>query len=200
MILYAIIILIFSTIACLLGCFVGVPWLNVSYGAVFATTGFYFLGLFLVDAMVAISTRMLPKNWFSPFKRIYKVKEKERKFYDKLKIRSWKDRIPETGQYLVGFSKTKLESMTDNEYVKKFMRETVYAEVMHALSIPLSFLTAFIYPKLFLLCGLPMIIGNIIMQALPVMVQRYNRYKLTILYRRNAKNAKQKQEETKNEN
>jgi len=199
MILYAIIILIFSTIACLLGCFVGVPYLNVGYGAVFAVTGFYFLGLFLVDALVAISVRMLPKNWFSPFKNIYKVKEGERKFYEKLKIRIWKDKIPETGQYLVGFSKTKLASMNDNEYVKKFMSETVYAEVMHALSVPFSFLTAFIYPKLFLLCGLPMIIGNIIMQLMPVMVQRYNRYKLTILYKRNARNIKiEKQEnETK---
>jgi glycosyl-4,4'-diaponeurosporenoate acyltransferase len=185
MFLYALIILIFSTIACVLGCFIGVPVMDVAYGWVFATTGLYFVGLFLIDAIVAITVRAFPKSWYNPFKKIYAVKDKERKFYDKLKIRTWKDKIPETGKFLVGFSKSKVECMTDNKYVEKFMYETVYAEVMHFFSIPFSFFTVFIYPKLFLFCGIPMILGNIIMQALPVMVQRYNRFKLMILHKRN---------------
>ncbi len=190
MILYLTIIIVFSIVCAILGCFVAVPMIGVSYGSVFAAIGLCLLGLFIVDAVVAIVVRLLPKKLYNPFKKLYKVSEKERKFYDKIKIRAWKDKIPETGGLLVGFSKTKVADMTNNEYVEKFMYETVYAEVMHFVSIPFSFLVSFIYPKLFLFVGLILIIGNILLQLMPVMVQRYNRYKLMILHKRNSRRIK----------
>ena len=69
------------------------------------------------------------------------------------------------------------------------MEETVYAEIMHLVSAFLGFLVVFINLKLWLIVGLPLAIFNLILQIMPVMVQRYNRPKLMLAYRRNEKYA-----------
>ena len=77
------------------------------------------------------------------------------------------------------------------------MMETVYAEVLHFWSAILGFLVVFISPKLFVVVGLPLALTNVILQIMPVMVQRYNRPKLMLAYERAMKN-KQKQTAEKN--
>ena len=105
----------------------------------------------------------------------------------KLGIRKWKDLIPESGKMLTGFGKREVLDMKDNAYLFKFMEETVYAEVMHLLSAVLGFLVVFVNLKLWFLVGIPLAIFNFILQILPAMVQRYNRPKLMLVYRRNEK-------------
>ena len=145
--------------------------------------------VFVVDAVVALIVRYLPKKIYNPFKKIYKVKTKERNFLDKIKIKKWKDKIPEMGGKLVGFRKDKLKDPTNNEYVLKFMQETCYAEVMHFWSIFLGFCIIFISPAL-LSVSIPVACVNAILQVLPVWVQRYNRTRLEILYKRNLQTEK----------
>lgn len=195
--LYITIIFIGTLISTLLGVFVGVPVTGVTESRVFAITIISLLVLVAIDAVCALFVRYcLPKKVFNPFLKIYNVGKNERKFYEKIGIRKWKDRIPEAGQLFVNFSKTEVADMTNNEYVEKFMSETVYAELMHGLSVIFSFLIIFIDLRLALTVGLPLVIGNMILNLMPVLVQRYNRPKLMVLYQRNErmKNKENKQD------
>ena len=191
--LYILIVLVCTIISTVLGVYVGVPFAGVTESRVFAIIIISLLTLFAIDALCALFVRYcLPKKMFNPFLKCYIVAKGERKFYERIGIRKWKDKIPEAGQMFANFSKTEVADMTNNEYVLKFMSETIYAEIMHWLSAIFSFLIIFIDLSLALTVALPLVIGNIILNILPVMVQRYNRPKLMVLYERN-KRMKSKQ-------
>lgn len=150
----------------------------------------YTLGVIAVDAVVAVIVRKLPERLYDPFKKRYNVGKRERRFLDCLKIKKWKDKIPESGKALIGFDKKKIADPGNNEYVLKFMKETCYAEVMHFYSVFLGGLIILACPPaLMLRIPLPVACVNAVLQILPVMVQRYNRTRLEILYRRNLKHA-----------
>ena len=191
MILYMCIVVIGVIFTTILSLSVGLNFLSVTDGEILITIIYTFLALFVIDALVAILVRLLPKKWINPFNKIYNAKPWETKLYLKLKIRSWKDKIPETGKALTGFGKDKILDMNDNQYIYKFMEETVYAEVMHVISAVLSIFVIFINLKLWYIVGLPMAVVNFVIQILPVMVQRYNRPKLKLLYDRNEKKSQQ---------
>ncbi len=191
MILYVCIIVIGVIFTTILSLSVGLNFLSVTDGEILITIIYTFLALFVIDALVAILVRILPKKLVNPFNKIYKVRTWETKLYLKLKVRNWKDKIPETGKALAGFGKDKVLDMNDNRYIYKFMEETVYAEVMHVISAVLSIFVIFINLKLWYIVGLPMAIVNFVIQILPVIVQRYNRPKLALLYERNEKKSQQ---------
>jgi glycosyl-4,4'-diaponeurosporenoate acyltransferase len=145
---------------------------------------------FGLDALIALAVRRLPEPAVDPFAQMYRVAKWEKKVYRKLGIVKWKDKIPEAGALLVGFGKSKVLDMHNNEYLLTFMRESVYAEVMHVISA----FAGFVFP---LLClpvpgwawlvriSLPVALVNFILQVLPVMVQRYVRPQLMRVYERN---------------
>ena len=194
--LYIAIIFICSIISAILGIFVGVPLHGVTESRVFGLIIISLLVLVVIDAVCALFVRYcLPKKVFNPFLKCYNVGKKERKFYERIGIRTWKDRIPEAGQLFANFSKTEVADMSNNEYVKKFMEETIYAEIMHWLSMIFSFLIIFLDLRLALTVGLPLVVGNMILNLMPVLVQRYNRPKLMVLYQRNEKINLRKKEE-----
>ncbi len=197
--LYISIIFIGTVISTMLGIFVGVPLTGVSESRVFAITIISLLVLVAIDAVCALFVRYcLPKKVFNPFLKIYNVGKNERKFYERIGIRKWKDRIPEAGQLFANFAKTEIADTNNNEYVYKFMSETIYAEIMHWLSALFSFLIIFIDLRLALTVGLPLVIGNMILNLMPVLVQRYNRPKLMVLYERNKRNELKKKKEEQN--
>lgn len=185
--LYIFIILMGCIFTSVLAVSIGVRVYSLSDGVILLSILFSLLLLIIIDAVVAIFVRMFPKKWVNPFNKIYTVHKWESKFYVKLGIRKWKDLIPESGKMLTGFGKREVLDMKDNAYLFKFMEETVYAEVMHLLSAVLGFLVVFVNLKLWLLVGIPLAIFNFILQILPAMVQRYNRPKLMLAYRRNEK-------------
>ena len=187
--LYIFIILIGCIFTSILAVNVGTRVFSVSDGVILLSILFSLVFLLIIDAVVAIIVRILPKKWINPFNRIYKVHKWESKLYLRLGIRKWKDLIPESGKALTGFGKREVENIKDNTYLYKFMEETVYAEIMHLVSAFLGFLVVFINLKLWLIVGLPLAIFNLILQIMPVMVQRYNRPKLMLAYRRNEKYA-----------
>lgn len=199
--LYISIIFICTIISTLLGVFVGVPYFGVTESRVFAIIIISLLVLVVIDGVCALFVRYcLPKKVFNPFLKCYNVGKFERKFYEKIGIRKWKDRIPEAGQLFANFAKTEIADMTNNEYVYKFMSETIYAELMHWLSAIFSFLIIFIDLRLALTVGLPLVIGNMILNLMPILVQRYNRPKLMVLYQRNERmKAKQINQEKQKE-
>lgn len=185
--LYIFIILIGCIFTSVLAVSIGVRVYSLSDGVILLSILFSLLLLIIIDAVVAIFVRMFPKKWVNPFNKIYTVHKWESKFYVKLAIRKWKDLIPESGKMLTGFGKREVLDMKDNAYLFKFMEETVYAEVMHLLSAVFGFLVVFVNLKLWFLVGIPLAIFNFILQILPAMVQRYNRPKLMLAYRRNEK-------------
>ena len=147
---------------------------------------------FLADAVCALATRWcVPERKMNPFARVWKVHHFERRFYVKIGIRRWKDKIPETGGLLVGFSKSAVADRHDNTYLLKFLKETCYAELMHTISIPCGFLVLLLtlawdsIPQFIAWFGLPVAIVNAVLQLLPIFVQRYVRPFLLSAYRYN---------------
>ena len=140
-----------------------------------------FVALFAVNAVVALFVRyVMPKRFFNPELKIHKVYKWEIKFFKKININKWKDLVPEAGGVLVGFDKRKVENKEDETYVNKFISETIYAETMHFWSIIFAGFVFFISPSLILTVVLPQFFVNLIINLLPVMIQRYNRPRLMI--------------------
>lgn len=143
---------------------------------------------FLIDAVIAFIIHKLPKKWFNPYNKIYRVWTFERRLYENLGIKKWKDRIPEMGQ-LCNFKKDKIASINDNNYIYKFLEETCYAEVLHFLSAVLGFAVIFVFPLKYVFnFTLPVAAINCFLQILPIFIQRYTRPKLIKIYERNLKN------------
>ena len=147
-----------------------------------------------IDAIVALIVHSVPEEKIDPFKKIFVANNKERKFYEKLGVRVWKDIIPESGKALAGFDKRQIEKPNDNTYILKFLRETCYAGIMHVISIFACFVVfAFMPYKLSIV--LPVVLTNVLLQLLPVIVQRYNRIRLISLYYFNKRHQEREQNE-----
>ena len=71
-------------------------------------TVFATIAVMLVDGVTAAICRLLPQAFVDPAKRVFHVSAREKQFYEKLKIRKWKDKVPEIGHF-TGFRKNKLE-------------------------------------------------------------------------------------------
>ena len=165
---------------------------SLSFGYVLGSTMLAFLIVFVIDAVVAAIVHAIPENKINPFSRCYKTGKKERKFYEKLGVKKWKDIIPESGKYLCHFAKDKVYEPNNNEYVLKFLRETCYAGIMHIVSIFLGFVPLIFLPeKLNIVLAICLV--NAFLQLLPVIVQRYNRDRLYKLYSFNKKHSKEQQ-------
>lgn len=151
---------------------------------------------FGIDALVALAVRLaIPARKMDPFHPIWRVRRWERKCLVKLGIRRWKDKIPEAGGLLTGFSKKSVADRKNNAYILTFLKETCYAELLHLLSVPFGFLTLFLHfawtsfdfiPYL----GLPVACINAALQLPPVLVQRYVRPFLLSTYQWNEKHQK----------
>lgn len=142
------------------------------------------VAVILLDAIVAIITRALPKDWLSPFGSAFSVSKKERKFLDKLKVKAWKDKIPEMGRFLCDFDKTKVQENPTSDYILTFLHETTMAEAMHFMSIFAGFWLLLIPIPNAQISILFVVLVNALLQIPPVLVQRYNRPKLMAYFAR----------------
>ena len=137
-----------------------------------------------VDGIFAKLVNISPDKWYSQDKKFFKVSKKERNFYEKIKIRSWKDKVLELGA-LGGFRKNKLADPTSPEYLQKFLFESGKGVVVHIGGMILGFLVIFIFPlKYALVIGLPIAIVNVFLNILSTMVLRYNTPKLLVAFER----------------
>ena len=149
--------------------------LSVSIGAV---------AIFAVDGFFAFAIRRLtPKSWYTPHVKLFRVSKKERNFYRFLKIKSWKDYVPELGGF-TSFHKDKLKSNSDAAYLERFIVEANYGVVIHLVNAALGFLIRFIP-----LCSapgiwMPIFAVNLILSLLPVAILRFTLYTLNNLYDR----------------
>ena len=129
---------------------------------------------FAIDGFFAWFLHELPDKWFTRDKKIFKVSKKSRKFYDAIKIKSWKDKVWELGG-LGGFSKKNLEKPNNPEYIEKFIIECNKGVLTHRLSYPIGFLPMVFMPNV---CAysvaLPVAMVNLFLNVLPTLVIRYN--------------------------
>ena len=142
----------------------------------------------LIDGLVATACRLLPAKCANHEKRIYTVSAKEKKFYEKLKIRKWKDKIPEIGHF-TGFRKNKIADPKSVEYLDRFLLEACYGELGHFLSIFLGFLLLLFFPltPLWWAISVPVAIIIGLLNLPSLFILRYNSYKLEILRKSNLK-------------
>lgn len=136
----------------------------------------------LVDGLTATGCRLLPKKCANYEKKFFSVSKKEKSFYEKLKIRKWKDLVPEIGQF-TGFRKNKLENPQSVEYVERFLMEACYGEIGHFTSFFTGFLILLLFPLFsgWLYFAIPVAVINLLMNMPSYFILRYNFYKLQIL-------------------
>lgn len=138
----------------------------------------------IMAGIITLITRILPAKVFSPYRHRYKVSSKENKFYNKLKIKKWKDKIPELGK-LSGFAKTEIAEPNNPQYIFKFLTENCIAEALHFYSIVAGLLVFVFLPREYVFTiGLPIFFLNMLLHIMPIFVQRYLRPKFLKIYNR----------------
>lgn len=142
------------------------------------------IAIIAADGIEALIIRRLtPKKWYSIDKAFFTVSEKERKLYKKMKIKKWKDSVPELGVF-TGFSKSEIKSADDTEYLGRFLTESNYGVIIHIANAILGFVIAFIpfcsAPSIWI----PIYAVNFVLSILPVFILRYTSHTLVKLYRK----------------
>ena len=153
--------------------------------------GFTWIGIVLeivIDGAVCGIARALPKKCAQHDSKIFTVSAKEKKFYERLKIRAWKEKIPEIGHF-TGFRKNKIADPKSVEYVERFLLEACYGEVGHFFSLFFGFLILLLFPvhNAWLGISIPVAVVNLLLNLPTIFVLRYNCYKLEILRASNLK-------------
>lgn len=133
----------------------------------------YILLWHLICFILCISIKT---SFFDENKRFYKIFdfEKDGRIYtDKLKIKKWKDLLP---QYIgkKGFSKRHITSVSE-EYIDYFIMETCRGEWDHRMNC-LYFIISFIINPFFV--GLFFSFSVILINLPFIIIQRYNRCRL----------------------
>ncbi len=146
----------------------------------------------IIDSIFATIVRwVLPKKWFSMGKTFYIAGKKECRFYEKIGIKKWKDKVLELGAF-TNFRKNKIAEPNNNDYIERYIVEANYGIVVHLFCIIFGFLVVFVYPLKYCLCfGIPVAIVNTVLNLMPLFILRYNLPKLHALYKYNKRKKEQ---------
>ncbi len=136
-----------------------------------------------ISGGIAAITEHSPSRNFTPDRWLFRVTKKEQKFYEKIGIKSWKDKVWELGA-LGGFRKNKLNN-TSADYLFRFLIESNKGMLGHIISMFAGFLVIFILPlKYAWRIGFPVACVGFVLNLLPTLVLRYNIPKLTVAHKR----------------
>ncbi len=167
---------------------------SVNFFPVLGFTALAAVIVIAIDGLTAAVCRLLPKKCANHEKKIFYVSAKEKKFYEKLKIRKWKDKVPEIGQF-TGFRKNKLEDPKSVEYLDRFLLETSYGEIGHFVSCLTSYLLILLFPiySLWIPISISVATVSALLNIPSFMILRYNSYKLRVLREATLKKLRRKQ-------
>jgi glycosyl-4,4'-diaponeurosporenoate acyltransferase len=131
----------------------------------------------------AVANRV-PMRWMQRDSWLSRLRpfESDGRFYDRhLRIRRWKDLLPEAGDmFRGGFSKRRIRSR-DDEHLLRFVAETRRAEYVHWANAMAGVL---FLPFLPLWAGAVMVAFGLVLHLPFVIIQRYNRARLVRTLRR----------------
>lgn len=145
------------------------PWYYVIAAVVWCTAL-----QFGIDGLIAILINKMPDKWFGIDNRFYSVSNWERELYKRLYVRLWKDKVWELGG-LGGFSKKRLVSPDDPEYIEKFIIECNKGVATHRLSYPAGFLAMLTLTGASVFTvAVPVAVVNVFLNVLPTLALRYN--------------------------
>ena len=162
--------------------------LGVAFWGVLGNTALCTALVIAVDGLTATVARLLPKRFANHESRVFLVNASEKRFYEKIGIRKWKDKIPELGHF-TGFRKNKIENPKDGAYLQRFLMEICYGEIGHFYSCFTGFATLFVcfWVKNWMWIAVFVSVVNAVLNVLPLFVLRYNSYKLRILWKQTQK-------------
>lgn len=149
------------------------------------------VAVFAIDGLLAFVIRRLPEKWFLPEARMFSVGKREKKFYRKTKIITWKKYVPEWGCF-TGFHKDKMRAPNDSTYIGRFLLESNYGVAGHLAGALFGFLILPIPLLPTLSIALPIAVINMILSILPTMILRFNTPSLRGLYRKALEREKRK--------
>lgn len=140
----------------------------------------------VIDGIFAtIVRRLLPSKWFSVQKKRFIAGRKECLFYEKIGIKKWKEKVLELGAF-TSFRKNKIAEPNNAKYLERYIVEANFGIVCHLAGIVFGIGAIFCVPKsLWLSVGVPVVVVNTILSALPTFILRYNLPKLHTLYKFN---------------
>lgn len=140
----------------------------------------FFLFAFIaavVGALSFLGGELLPRKNFDYTTFPYRLHrwEQDGRIYEKLRIRKWKDRVPDMSKRVKVMFAKKLVNPRDPEYTRRLILETCVAELVHRVLFLLSPIFAQYMTGVYAdLAMLVYALGN-----LPfILIQRYNRPRL----------------------
>lgn len=139
----------------------------------------FFICLFTVvmpSVLFTFLDRFFPKKWYSENNKIFNERKFERRFYERIKLKKWKNKVP---QFLKIDDISKTKDKIDKEYIEHFISETRRGEFMHFIDILFGIIAAIFLPRRFLFrYTLPILFVWTIFNLLSIWIQRYNRPRL----------------------
>ena len=154
------------------------------------------IAVIVLDIIFATLVRwVLPKSWFTRDKKGFVPNKLECKFFDKLFIKKWKDKVLELG-FATNFSKNKIAEPSNNAYIERYIVEANYGISVHLACMLCGFLVILIYPSLWLMVGLPVNLINILLNFMSFAALRYNLPKLHKVYELNVRRANRNKKDT----
>ncbi len=143
----------------------------------------------IFDALVALLRKIVPEKYVSKNYRIYRLTRFQKKLYEFMKIKKWKDLVPELGGKFTNISKSKIDNPHDKSYLQEYILECRYGIIIHSLSFITAFLPLVCDYNLYIgnyyaliTIGLPICITNAILIYLPTIILRYNLPRVEYLY------------------
>ena len=165
----------------------GILW--TTFGKYLLITAIGVAAVIAIDGVMAFVTRRMPERWFLPEAKLFDVGKREKNFYRKTRINTWKKHVPEWGCF-TGFHKDKMRDPNDSAYLARFLLESNYGVAGHVAGALFGYLLMLIPPLYPLTVALPVAAVNMILSLLPTMVLRFNTPGLRKLYRRSLEREK----------
>lgn len=145
--LYAILILGSMAVIAIANIFTVANIYNYAFWEIIIWTCVCTVSVILIDGLCAlIVRRCLPKKWFEGAKKVYSAGKKEGRFYEKIGIKKWKDKVLELG-FFTNLNKSKIEDPTNNDYILKYITEANYGVICHLVGIIFSVGAVFCCPQ-----------------------------------------------------
>ena len=178
MVLYIVSIVGGDLLIILLNLFFGKAYFDYSTKYIIISSILAAIGVIAIDGVFAtIVRRCLPEKWFDYTVKFHDASKKECKFYEKIGIKKWKDKVLELGMF-TNFSKKNITE-PNVAYLERFILENNYGYWCHLADAVFGFLLLLFYPKEYrLVIPFPACIINFILNMLPVFILRYNTNRL----------------------